>query len=99
MKIIKECLKHNDKYYIEYSKCPDKLLTTYEKFIIPTRSYAKRVIQTNQDTKNRVIFNSLSEISLRYGYTNETIKNAIKNKTLLGGYVWDYYDEKINDDF
>jgi hypothetical protein len=41
----------------------------------------------------------LNEISVKFGYASNTIKDVIKDKTLLGGNIWQYYEpikEKMN---
>jgi hypothetical protein len=97
-KIIKNDVKYNDYYYVEYSKCPKELVAKYNKPINrSTRSYAKKIKQINPNTRETTIFNSLNEILLKFGYANNTTKNAIANKTLLGGCMWEYYEKEESD--
>lgn len=93
-KIITKGLIFNDHYYIEYCKCPQELLNKYTKpinRIVRTRS--KQIKQINPITNETVLFNTLNEVSIKFGYTGKTIKDAIQNKTLLGGNVWQYYEK------
>ena len=48
--------------------------------------------QINPITKEVVIFNTLTEISIRFGYANTTIKDAIEKKQTFGGFLWEYYE-------
>ena len=96
-KIIKDGEKYGDKYYIEINKCPQNLLNNYNKpinRIIPNN--AKFIKQINPITKEVVIFNTLSEISIRFGYASTTIKEAILNKQTYGGFLWEYYENNNN---
>jgi hypothetical protein len=98
-KIIKDGEKYGDKYYIEINKCPQNLLNNYNKpinRIIPNN--AKFIKQINPITKEVVIFNTLSEISIRFGYASTTIKEAIQNKQTYGGFLWEYYENNNNVD-
>jgi hypothetical protein len=98
-KIIKDGEKYGDKYYIEINKCPQNLLNNYKKpinRIIPNN--AKFIKQINPITKEVVIFNTLSEISIRFGYASTTIKEAIQNKQTYGGFLWEYYENNNNVD-
>ena len=91
--IILNNIKYNDKYYIEYHKCPIELIQKYNKpinRILPTHS--KQIKQIHPITKEIVIFNSLSEISIKLNYSSKPILDAINNKLLYGGYLWEYYN-------
>lgn len=89
--IITNGIKFNDCYYVEYYKCPQKLIDNYDKPIHRIiRTHSKQIKQTNPITKKSTIFNSLNEISVKFGYASKTIKDAIDNKTLLGGNLWEY---------
>jgi hypothetical protein len=91
-KIIKDGTKFNDNYYVEYYKCPEKLIDEYKKPINRViRTHSKQIKQINNITKDTVIFNSFNEIYIKLGYASKTIKEAIDNKTLLGGSKWEYY--------
>jgi hypothetical protein len=96
--IIRNKDKYNDKYYIELSMCPQDLLNNYNKpinRIIPRHS--KLIKQINPITKEVVIFNTLTEIYILFGYSSNTIKDAIDKKQTFGGFLWEYYENKLND--
>lgn len=91
-KIIKDGAKFNDCYYVEYYKCPEKLIDEYNKPINKViRTHSVQIKQINNITKDTVIFNSFNEIYIKLGYASKTIKDAIENKTSLGGSMWEYY--------
>lgn len=97
-KIIASNEKFNNYYYIEYSKCSQELLLKYDKpinRIIPTHS--KIIKQINPVTNEIVIFNSLHEINIRFGYSSTTIIDVIKNKQVYGGFLWEYYENNTVD--
>jgi len=82
---------YNNNYYIEYLKCPDDLLIKYNKpinRIIPTHS--KSIKQINPLNNEVVIFNSFNEIYIKYSFCSSTLIYAIKNKTIHGGFLWEY---------
>lgn len=91
--IIKNNTLYENKYYIEYHKCPQDLLDKYNKplnrIIYPN---AKKVKQIHPITKNTIVFNSLFEISNKFGICATTIKNAIKDKTVYNGYMWEFVE-------
>mgnify|MGYP000742699942 CR=1 FL=1 len=41
-------------------------------------------------TKESIIFNTLSEISVKLGFASTTIQDAIETKTMWGGYMWEF---------
>ena len=90
-KIITNHELYNNNYYIEYLKCPNELLLKYNKpinRIIPAHS--KAIKQINPMTNEVIIFNTLNELYIKYGFCSTTIIDAIKNKTIHGGFLWDY---------
>jgi len=90
-KIIENNELYNNNYYIEYLKCPKELLVKYNKpinRIIP--SHSKAIKQINPITNEIIIFNTLSELYIKYGFCSSTIIDAIENKTIYGGFLWDY---------
>ena len=98
-KIIQNEELHNDYYYIEHHKCSEELLKNYKKEInrkVPTNSI--QIKQIHPITKEIVIFNSLTEIYIKFGVSSSTIKKAIENKLLNNGYLWEYYQPYINDE-
>ena len=40
--------------------------------------------------KDKIIFNTINEIYIKLNFTESSIRNAIKNKTLYGGCYWKY---------
>ena len=90
-KIIENNELYNNNYYIEYLKCPKELLLKYNKpinRIIPAHS--KAIKQINPMTNEVIIFNTLNELYIKYGFCSTTIIDSIKNKTIHGGFLWDY---------
>jgi hypothetical protein len=89
--IIRNQEKYGLFYYVEYSKCPLYIIEKYDKPIFGFKSvHAKSVKQINPITKTEVIFNTLNEIDVKLGIGSETIKNAIKNKTVFAGSLWEF---------
>ena len=41
-------------------------------------------------TNEIIIFNTLNELYIKYGFCSTTIIDSIKNKTIHGGFLWDY---------
>jgi hypothetical protein len=91
--IIANNTKYDNKYYIELYKCPKDLLDNYsgtiKKRIITN---TKLVKQINPVTNEEIIFNSMTEITRLLGYNCKTINKAIKNKIILYGFRWEYYN-------
>lgn len=90
-KIIENGEMYNNRYYIEYNKCPQDLLNNYKKpinRIIPPHS--KLIKQIHPITKESITFNSLSEINIKLGICSKTILNAIENNFVSNGYIWQY---------
>jgi len=89
--IIKNQEKHNNYYYIEYSKCPLNIIEKYDKPIFGINSvHAKKIKQINPITHTHVYFNNLNEIQLKLGICSKTIINSINDKTLYAGSLWEY---------
>lgn len=90
-KIIENNELYNNNYYIEYNKCPKELLDKYDKPINKTiPSYTKQIKQINPITKKYIVFNSLTEISNKYGISNPYILKAIKDKEIFRGFLWEF---------
>lgn len=51
---------------------------------------SKQVKQINPITNKFVVFDTLSDVNIQLGFTNDVIKYAIENKTLCGGCKWEY---------
>ena len=54
----------------------------------------KLIKQINPITNEFIIFNSLHEINIRFGYSSKTIIGAIKSKQTYGGFIWEYYKKE-----
>jgi hypothetical protein len=94
LKIISRNLIHNEHYYIELNKCPQDLLDKYDKPLNRhTFKNAKKIKQINPITKQTVIFNSLSDLYRKYGYTGRAVMKAIEEKVVYHGHLWEYYKD------
>jgi len=89
--IIKNNKIFDDKYFIEYHKCPQELLDKYDKPVNRIlHKNSKQIKQIHPITKDVVIFNTFTEIHNKFGICSNTIKNAIDTKTVYHGYLWEY---------
>jgi prophage antirepressor-like protein len=89
--IIKNQEKHNNYYYIEYSKCPLNIIEKYDNPIFGINSIrAKKIKQINPITNTYIFFNNLNEIQLKLGISSKTIINSINNKTVHAGSLWEF---------
>jgi len=57
---------------------------------VDTFNNSKQIRQIHPITKNVIIFNSLSEIYIKFGIASKTIIKAIESKCLYNGYLWEY---------
>jgi len=90
-KIITDKTIINNCYYLEFHNCPKDLLDKYNKPINKLiTNNSKQIKQINPITGEIVIFNSLLELNIKLGFTRIPIKNAIENKTMWSGYIWEY---------
>jgi hypothetical protein len=89
--IIKNKKKYNENYYVKFTECPANLIEKYDKKI-EKRQYkkSKQVKQINPITAQTIIFDSSSDIYRKYGIVPRTIREAIKNKTVCNGFLWEY---------
>ena len=89
--IIKNNKIFDDKYFIEYHKCPQELLDKYDKPINRIlHKNSKQIKQIHPITKDVVIFNTFTEIHNKFGISAKTIQNAINDKTVCNGFLWEY---------
>ena len=89
--IIKTSEKFNSCYFVVFSKCPSNLLESYEQNIQhPHNNNSKQIKQTHQLSNNFMIFKNLNEIYIKHGICSKTIINAIENKTIYSGSLWEY---------
>ena len=90
-KIIINGLQYDNKYYIEFDKCPKELINKYNKPINTKLSHnTKSIRQINPMTNEVIIFKSLHEVSERLGISHSTINKAIEKKHLHCGFLWEY---------
>ena len=62
-----------------------------EKYFVLDLDYKVLLLpKEEQNTKEVIIFNTLNELYIKYGFCSTTIIDAIKNKTIHGGFLWDY---------
>ena len=91
-KIIENNELYNNHYYIEYYKCSSELLEKYKKPLNRViYSNSKTIKQINPISKEVIIFNTLNEIYIKYGFSPSTIINAINDKNVHGSFLWEYY--------
>lgn len=89
--IIENNERYSEHYYINLDDCPQKLLDNYKKPINQSiRKNSKQIKQINPTTKQTLIFNSLADIYRKYGIADSTIVNAINNKEVYQGFLWEY---------
>jgi hypothetical protein len=92
-KIIQNGDKIYNYYLVLYSNCPKTLLDKFEGSTIRKVNAANSlgpIIRVDPITKDEVIFNTFEEIDNRLGFRRPTIKKAIDNKILWGGFLWKY---------
>jgi hypothetical protein len=90
-KIVADGIKINNCYYVEYENCPKELLDNYNKPINRIiHTHSKQIKQINPISKESIVFNTLNEISIKFGYASRTILDAIENKTIWGGFIWEF---------
>jgi hypothetical protein len=58
-----------------------------------TQRHIKKIKQTHVISGKTVVFNSVIEININLGISRTKIINAIKNKTITGGFLWEYLDD------
>lgn len=96
--IVKNGTQFNDSYFVEYNKCPKELLDKYEKpinkFIWPNNKRIKQIIPF---TNEIIIHDSLTSVYIKLGFSKPSVKDAIENKTSLGGCLWEYYEPQNTD--
>ena len=86
---------YDNHYYIEYNKCSNELLEKYKKPVNRViYSNSKTIKQINPISKEVIIFNTLNEIYIKYGFSTSTIINAINDKNVHGGFLWEYYHKE-----
>ena len=89
--IINNNEKYNSFYYIEYTKCSKDLIEKYNKPIHnKNHIHAQKVKQINPISKTSIIFNNYNEIYIKLRIASKTIINAINNKTIYCGSLWEY---------
>lgn len=92
-KIIINNTQYNDNYFIEFSICPQELINNYNKPIYSKIHHKSKMIkQINPITKEFTIFKSLTEVNSRLGFIHSPITYAIKNKHIVGGSLWEFFE-------
>ena len=92
-KIIINNTRYNDNYFIEFSICPQELINNYNKPIYSKIHHKSKMIkQINPITKEFTIFKSLTEVNTRLGFVHSTITDAIKQKHIVGGSLWEFFE-------
>jgi hypothetical protein len=94
-KIIDNELKFNDSYYVLAQNCPEALLKEYKGSTVRTIKN-QCIKQTNPISKTELYFSTYEEISTKLGFKARSIKNAIQNKTMYGGSIWEFCEKKDN---
>ena len=88
-KIIDDHLLFNDSYFIRIKDCPSELLNSYKQNnTLSMRSSSKsiKIKQINFQTNQEIIYKSLTECSIKFGSSEKTISDAIKNDNIVNGY-------------
>jgi phage anti-repressor protein len=90
-KIIETSEKINNNYYVKISNCPIELLKNYNKPINKVISpHSKKIKQINPISKEVVIFDSLSDVYIKYGISSLTLIKVIQEKCIYQGSLWEY---------
>lgn len=93
-RIIKNHKEYNNNNYLLLSSCPTNIIDIYNKdykdLLLQDSRFTKPIIQTNPLNNSQIIFNSINDIHIKLGFTEHSIRNAIKNKQLYGGCHWEY---------
>lgn len=92
-KIIQNQDKFNNYYYIYCSDCPKQLLDKFNGSttrIVNAANSLGPIKRIDPITKSEVIFNTFEEIDIKLGFRRTTIKKAIANKSMWGGFIWEY---------
>jgi phage anti-repressor protein len=96
-KIIQNGTKFNNHYFVLYSDCPKLLLDNYNGStirIVKASNALGPIKRIDPITKGEIIFNTFDEINVKLGFRRPTIKKAIENKTMWGGFLWEFCDKK-----
>lgn len=92
-KIMNGEIQFNDSYYVNYADCPESLLLKFNGSttrIVNAANSLGPIKRIDPITKNEIIFNTFEEIDIKLGFRRPTIKKAIENKILWGGFLWEY---------
>ena len=91
--IINNQKLYNDYYYILISQCSADIINQYNikyaNIKIPAIN-SKPIIQINPINNEKIVFDSINTIHIKLGFTEVSIRNAIKNKKLFHGCYWEY---------
>jgi MSV199 domain-containing protein/T5orf172 domain-containing protein len=92
-KIIINNELYNDNYYIKISDCNSEIINKYELNNYIEKNHhtnAKSIIQINPLTNQQIQFNTINDIYIKLGISENSIRDAIKNKQLWAGSYWKY---------
>ena len=92
-KIINQHLLFNDSFFIKIQECSPELVEKYEKnntFSVRTSSKSKKVKQINIKTNEEIIYKSITESSIKFGSSEKSITDSIKNNIILNGYKFEF---------
>lgn len=96
-KIIENDVKHNGHYYVLIQNCPKNLLEDYNGSTVRIVN-TKLIKQINPITKEEIIFNSITEISVKLGFSQKSIRKAIRTNIMYGGSMWKYVKNENGND-
>lgn len=89
-KIIDEKLIYNNSYYVKYEDCSKELLDKYNNPLSSRiNSKRKSIKQINIITKEEIIYDSMTEATVKCNTTHRTLNDIIKNKKIHNGYIWE----------
>lgn len=87
----------NNCYFIRIVDCPKILLEQYDKPIDKIQyANSKPIKQIHSITGNTMIFNTLSEINIKFGVSTSTIIEAIETGLVCNGFYWEFVDKNTN---
>jgi MSV199 domain len=82
---------------IENKTITKGFLWEYENYNKEKTIINRKIKQINPITKEVIIFDSISSINKKLGISKSSIINAIENKIIEKGFLWEYEDTNIKD--
>ena len=93
-KYIEEKKIFNHFYYVNEScynnDIPDEYLINYE------IHNSKQIKETNQETKEIIIYKTMKKLYEKRGICRTTLRSCIKNNRICDKYKWEYVDNNLN---